>query len=287
MWRDRRLHPSLRAQLPGLLVEFGPAEVLDTVLLRPALMWAAPLGIGHVTAGVLLGKLAADLVFYSVVVPCRKLRIRLFPAPVTPYLSIDLTAVEAAYRQFGTHLGEVCLHYAVKCNPDRAVLRRLHRAGSGFEIASVAELRRLRRIGVRAADVLFSNPVKDPAHVRAAHRAGAWRFAADSAGELAKIAEHARGAAVYLRVATVAGAGSVGSEGKFGVSPEPAAALLREALARGLRPYGLTFHVGSQMIDPTAWPVAIDACRRIMTELLDDGITLTMLDLGGGFPVRY
>jgi ornithine decarboxylase len=287
MWRDRRLHRSLRAQIPGLLVEFGPAEVLDTVLLRPALMWAVPLAIGHVTAGVLIGKLAADVLFYSVAVPCRALRLRLFPLPATPYLDVDLDAVEGAYRQFETHLGEVRVHYAVKCNPDRAVLRRLRRAGSGFEIASAGELRQLRRIGVPAADVLFSNPVKDPAHIRTAHRAGVWRFAADSAGELAKIAEHAPGAAVYLRVATVAGAGLVGSEGKFGVPPPDATRLLREARERGLRPYGLTFHVGSQMVDPTAWPVAIDACRRIMTDLRDDGITLTMLDLGGGFPVRY
>jgi ornithine decarboxylase len=287
MWRDRRLYPSLRAQIPGLLVEFGPADILDTAVARPALMWAGPLLIGHATAGVLLGKLAADVLFYSVVGPCRKLRLRLFPAPGTPYLEMDLDAVAAAYTEFGTHLGEVRVHYAVKCNPDPSVLRRLHRAGSAFEIASAAELRLLRKLGVRPAGVLFSNPVKDPAHVRAAHRAGVWRFAADSSAELAKIASQAPGAAVYLRVATVAGAGFVGSEGKFGVSPSRAVDLLLEARERGLRPYGLTFHVGSQMIDPTAWPVAIDAARRIMTSLSAHGITLELLDLGGGFPVRY
>jgi ornithine decarboxylase len=295
LWRDRRLYAgaglvgSLRAQFPGLLVEFGPAEVVDTLLLRPALMYAAPLMLGKLTAGVLIGKVAADVLFYAIVLPCRRLRLRLFPpgAPATPYLVMDLDVVEQAYRQFRDELPEARVHYAVKCNPDPAVLRRLHRAGSSFEIASAAELRRLRGIGVRPADILFSNPVKDPAHVRAAHRAGVWRFAADSPAELAKIAAHAPGAAVYARVATVAGAGDVGSEGKFGVSPAAAVALLRDARTHGLRPYGLTFHVGSQMTDPTTWPTAVDTCRGIMAELRAEGITLEMLDLGGGFPVRY
>src|SRR4051794_30000032 len=72
LWRDRRLYPStgligsLRAQFPGLLVEFGPAEAIDTVLLRPALMYAAPLLVGHLTAGMLIGKLAADVLFYAI-----------------------------------------------------------------------------------------------------------------------------------------------------------------------------------------------------------------------------
>ena len=68
----------------------------------------------------------------------------------------------------------------------------------------------------------------------AAHRAGVWRFAADSPAELAKIAAHAPGAAVYARVATVAGAGNVGSEGKFGVHPGPPTALASTS-SRGYR----------------------------------------------------
>lgn len=62
--------------LPGVLVEFGPAEFLDTVLLRPALMAAGPLLTGQVMAGTLAGKLAADALFYAVVLPCRRLRRR-------------------------------------------------------------------------------------------------------------------------------------------------------------------------------------------------------------------
>jgi ornithine decarboxylase len=63
--------------------------------------------------------------------------------------------------------------------------------------------------------------------------------------------------------------------------------LARLAVSLGLRPYGLTFHVGSQMMDPAAWDGPIRECASIMTALAVDGIRLELLDLGGGFPVRY
>jgi len=52
----------------------------------------------------------------------------------------------------------VTIHYAVKCNPDPRVLRRLHAAGSAFEIASAPELETLTSIGVAAEQVIFSVP---------------------------------------------------------------------------------------------------------------------------------
>jgi ornithine decarboxylase len=63
--------------------------------------------------------------------------------------------------------------------------------------------------------------------------------------------------------------------------------LARLAASLGLRPYGLAFHVGSQMMDPAAWDGPIRQCATIMTALAADGIRLELLDLGGGFPVRY
>jgi ornithine decarboxylase len=135
--------------------------------------------------------------------------------------------------------------------------------------------------------VLFSNPVKVPAHVRVAATAGVWRFALDSGAELDKIAEHAPGAAVYVRLCTAPADSTVPSEGKFGVDPTAARALLRRAVTLGLRAHGITFHVGSQMTDPAAWENAIERAGALMTALRDDGIRIELLDLGGGFPARY
>jgi ornithine decarboxylase len=55
----------------------------------------------------------------------------------------------------------------------------------------------------------------------------------------------------------------------------------------GLKPYGLAFHVGSQTMHPAAWDGPIRQCARIMAFLDDHGVRLAMLDVGGGFPVRY
>src|SRR6266568_586161 len=72
-------------------------------------------------------------------------------------------------------------------------IARLAGLGSGFEVASIGELNMLQQIGVDAADVLYSNPIKPPSHIAAAHRAGLWRFSFDSEGELYKLAQHAPG----------------------------------------------------------------------------------------------
>jgi len=209
------------------------------------------------------------------------------PDHPTPYLLLDLEQVTRAYRDFTTELPGVDVHYAMKCNPDVRILQRLHQLGGGFEVASVAELQTLVELGVDPRAVLYSNPVKPAAHIAAAARAGVWRFAADSAAELAKLARHASGAGVYARLRTAPGGSTVPSEGKFGVGWREATGLLRAARDAGLRPYGVAFHVGSQMLDPAAWDAAVEHSGRVLRALAADGIRLDMLDLGGGFPARY
>ena len=142
------------------------------------------------------------------------------------------------------------LHYAVKCNPEPALLARLHALGAGFEVASLAELRMLAALGVDAGSVLYSNPVKPPAHIAGACALGLDRFAVDSRCELEKLAADAPGARVYVRLDASDPTSRVPLAGKFGVDPATAIELLLEARAVGLVPYGLTFHVGSQALDP-------------------------------------
>jgi len=74
---------------------------------------------------------------------------------------------------------------------------------------------------------------------------------------------------------------------KFGAEAQEARALLLLARNLGLRPYGVTFHVGSQCTTTTAWRQAIAAVGRLLGRLSGDGITMEMLNLGGGFPARY
>jgi ornithine decarboxylase len=96
----------------------------------------------------------------------------------TPFLYLDLARIEQTYHNFAKALPDVRVHYAMKCNPDRSTLERLHTIGSSFEIASYTELGYLMQLGVRPQDVIFSNPVKIPADIRNAYNAGVDRLAA-------------------------------------------------------------------------------------------------------------
>jgi ornithine decarboxylase len=206
---------------------------------------------------------------------------------VTPFLACDLDALAGTYARFLAALPGVSCFYAMKCNPSTEVLRTLAALGSGFEVASLGELRMLREIGVDPAEVLFSNPVKAPAHIAEAARAGLWRFSFDGAGELRKLAEHAPGSAVYLRLRVDDSTSVFPLSRKFGAGVEDGYDLLRYAASLGLRPYGITFHVGSQCGSTSAWRDAITDAGRLMRMLAADGIRLDMLDVGGGFPARY
>ncbi len=208
-------------------------------------------------------------------------------ATPTPYLELDLARIGGQLVAMQAAMPEVAVHYAMKCNPEPAVLAMLAARGCGFEIASTAELRALVDVGVDPAELLYSNPVKPVGHIAEAHRAGVRRFAADSFDELAKLARHAPGAEVYARVDVSNDGSIVPLAGKYGCTPAEAVSLLRQAGGLGLVPYGLTFHVGSQAVDPQAWRVAIATCAGIMTALAAEGVRLQLLDLGGGYPVPY
>jgi ornithine decarboxylase len=200
---------------------------------------------------------------------------------------MDLDVVAGAYAAFRREVPGVTVHYAMKCNPDRGVLAALHGLGCRFEIASATELAALVDLGVDPAGVLYSNPVKPVAHIARAYRAGIRHYAADSADELAKLAKLAPGSAVTVRLAVGGQDSDVPSEGKFGVNAEDAVALLATARHFDLHPQGVAFHVGSQMMSPTAWGPPLRQVGEVMAKLLAQDVTLQTVNLGGGFPARY
>jgi ornithine decarboxylase len=279
---------AIMAQLASCAV----AEALDAFLIRPGCLagaaWLArPLPAG-VWLGFAVGKAAADVAWYGMEASARRgVAWTVAGAqPATPYLLLDLARARDSFAELAVALPGVAVHYAVKANPDPRLLACLNAAGCRFEAASWTEVRATIRAGAAPSTVLFTHPVKPADDIAHAHKAGVWRFAADSDTELHKIARNAPGSAVLLRLDTGAG-GTVGDQGKFGIAAEQAPQLARLAKSLGLNPYGLAFHVGSQTMDPAAWDDPIRQCGRIMTVLAADGIKLAMLDVGGGFPARY
>jgi ornithine decarboxylase len=203
----------------------------------------------------------------------------------TPSLLMDLDIVAAKYTELAAALPGWNIHYAMKANPGVPILKKLMQLGSQFEIASHGEQEQLQAIGVNPAAILSSNPVKPPTHVASAYAAGVERFAFGSPHELEKIAAHAPGSKVYVRLRTNAGESAVPSEGKFGVrSISQAAELMARAVDLGLQPYGITFHPGSQLERPAAWRRPLHLCRELMEQLGETGIRIDMVDIGGGLP---
>lgn len=205
----------------------------------------------------------------------------------TPFLLMDLNKVESNYKKLSELMPGFSIYYAMKCNPEQPILEKLSSLGSHFEIAAIGELHRLEKIGVAPSEVIFSNPVKIPSHIKEAYKRGVRNFAFDSATEIVKIAQNAPGSNVYARV-SVSNYGSVIKlSNKFGANPEHIVALMGLALDHDLVPNGLAFHVGSQAENVHIWDAAILTMKDLIARLKKAGIEIDVLNVGGGFPIQY
>ena len=207
----------------------------------------------------------------------------------SPFLVMDLDVVEDRYSTLHTAFEEAHIFYAMKANPARPVLERLNNLGSSFDAASLAEVEECLAIGVDPARISFGNTLKKKSDIKKAFNLGVTLFVFDCAEELEKIAEVAPGARVYCRILVNRhGAGaSWPLSRKFGCSSPMAHELMVQAKAKGLVPYGISFHVGSQQLDPAHWGKAISDVAVLFDALRELDIKLEMINIGGGFPARY
>ncbi|GGD41234.1 ornithine decarboxylase [Sinisalibacter lacisalsi] len=204
-----------------------------------------------------------------------------------PTLVMNPDRVEAQYRALKAGLGFAHIHYAVKANPAAEIVARLVALGSHFDAASRGEIELCLGQGADPARISFGNTIKKTADIAFAHRAGITLFAADAGEELEKIAAHAPGAEVYIRVLVENSEADWPLSRKFGCKPAMVPALFTQAQALGLKPLGLSFHVGSQTRRAEMWAPVLDDVARIWRDLEARGHALTLLNIGGGFPAFY
>ena len=205
----------------------------------------------------------------------------------TPLLVIDRSVIRHKFSELKEGFGNARVCYALKTNPHWRIVELLDQLGSDFEISAEDELNILLRRGISADRIIASNPVKTKAFIISAFEAGVELYTFDSYAEVEKLSRFAPKSKVYVRL-TVSNDGSQWPlTKKFGVETEDAVDLLHEALKKGLVPYGITFHVGSQNTDPEAWVRALEKSRLVWDRAKDRGIELSMLNIGGGFPIKY
>jgi ornithine decarboxylase len=207
--------------------------------------------------------------------------------PSTPYLVIDVDIVEANYRALAEALDGVQIFYAVKANPAPEILRRLVGLGCSFDVASPGEVALALAAGADPARISYGNTIKKEADIAGAYAQGVRLFAFDSEAELEKIARAAPGSRVFCRILTSGEGADWPLSRKFGCAPAMARDLLSRAAEMGVDPWGVSFHVGSQQKDPTAWEAALAEAAGLFRELEAVGVELGMVNLGGGFPTPY
>ena len=218
--------------------------------------------------------------------------------PVYVYSRATFERHARAFREALAILPRVHLAYAIKANPNLAVLRVMQREGFGADVVSGGELARALAAGMPAADVVFSGVGKQTHEMILGLDAGIGQFNLESEEEGIELAElaAARGqrAACALRVNPDVDAGthekiSTGkAENKFGVPIDRAGGIYaRLAALPGLEMRGVAVHIGSQLQSLEPLETAFVKLGGLIAELRSAGLTVTHADLGGGLGVPY
>lgn len=204
-----------------------------------------------------------------------------------PTLIIDTDLVREQYRGLKAGLGDAMLHYAVKANPHPKVIETLVAEGCHFDAASRGEIELVLEQGAKPEAVSFGNTIKRGADIKWAFDNGISLFAADSEEELHKLAANAPAAQVYIRLLVGSTEADWPLSRKFGCAPDYALPLMDLAVRLGLRPVGISFHVGSQTRHPEMWRGTLDSVAEVWHAARKAGFMLSLLNIGGGFPAFY
>jgi ornithine decarboxylase len=204
-----------------------------------------------------------------------------------PCLVVDLEVVRDNYNAFAKALPDTRVFYAVKANPASEVLSLLAQLGSSFDTASVPEIEMVLAAGATPDRISFGNTIKKERDIARAHALGVRLYAVDCKAEVEKIARAAPGARVFCRFLHDCEGAEWPLSRKFGCDPAMAVDVLEHAHRLGLEAHGVSFHVGSQQRNTSAWDSALAAAAKIFRECGERGIALSMVNLGGGFPTKY
>jgi diaminopimelate decarboxylase len=218
--------------------------------------------------------------------------------PVYVYSTATIRRHVAALRDGLGRLGDPLIAYAVKANPNSAVIATLARDGLGADVVSGGEYRRARAAGVPADKIVFSGVGKTEEEMRLALEGGLYQFNLESISEAEMLSGVAsamgRTAPVGFRVNPDVGAGghakiTTGSaENKFGIAIGDAVeAYDRIATLPGLSVQGVAVHIGSQLTSLDPLERAFARVGSLIAELREAGHVITVADLGGGLGVPY
>ncbi|MFA5347212.1 MAG: type III PLP-dependent enzyme [Methanoregula sp.] len=215
----------------------------------------------------------------------------------TPIFVIDHEKIRKNYREFKTHLPFVQVYYAVKANSNPEIVKTLFELGCSFDVASMPEfmivfeniknMPKKQRQDWIWDNIIYANTIKPIETLEALdHYKPLVTF--DNSEELKKIKQHAPHAGLVLRLRVPNTGSMVELSSKFGADPGEAVDLIASAFTMGLVVEGLSFHVGSQCTNFENYIQALQLSSNIIKEIEErTGRKIRILDIGGGFPVKY
>lgn len=208
-------------------------------------------------------------------------------SPTVPVYTLSHSKIIENYLDFrAAFRGDIL--YAVKSNPNIEYLSVLAKLGlKTYDVCSLKEIRLIRSM-IPDAELYYMHPAKPRHDIRAAYfEYGVRAFVLDSHAELEKIlqaTDYATDLQLFVRIVKTSDGSSLLNLGKkFGAPLVVAADLLKQARGHAAK-LGMSFHVGSQCMDPHSFYKHIALCRQAVDQ---SGVALDMINVGGGFPVEY
>lgn len=224
----------------------------------------------------------------------------------TPVFIIDHEKIRENYREFREKLPDVQAYFAVKANSNPEIVKTMYDMGASFDVASLPEFMLVHDNIKHFPDkerqdfiwdkIIYANTIK-PAEVLAKLNDYKILVTFDNVEELRKIKKHAPDVGLVLRIRVPNTGSMVELSSKFGAHPGEAVDLISEAIDLGLGVEGISFHVGSQCNNFDNYSQALNFASSIFKEaelrnyqigFIDKkGKRRKILDIGGGFPVKY
>jgi ornithine decarboxylase len=197
---------------------------------------------------------------------------------------IDLGEITSSYSTWTKLLPDVKPYYAVKCNPNPVLLDVLASLGANFDCASENEMKTIIEITKDPSRIIFANPCKMSSQIRYARANDVDLMTFDCEEELYKIKLYHPYAKLVLRLAVDDSKSKCQFNKKFGCKLEQVDELLKIAKTLKLEVVGFSFHVGSGCTSADNFYDAIKTCREASDIANQMKISISMIDIGGGFP---
>ena len=223
--------------------------------------------------------------------------INLAKAHGTPLFVVDHDILRENYQKFSRLFPRVQIYYAVKANPDPAIIKTFYDTGGSFDVASIQEFSLIQDLvkNLPAKErqdfiwnrIIYANPIK---RIESLIELDQYKplVTFDNEEEIKKIKMYAPRAGLVLRLQVPSTGAQVELSSKFGADPGNAVHLMRQAAEQGLVVEGLSFHVGSQNTNFDNFIQALSVTHMVYEEAILEGITsLKVIDIGGGFPAPY